>query len=133
MGLTREWVKFHVSTGFLRASAGVSDPQTTLIDAKSVDYFGCPETVIDAESLLDLCRRVERKSSPASETAMGLLLQGESGELMRYFGQWLQAVLDGELVPFKLRPMLGYSFKNVRLKRFAFRRDQIQPDIQIYG
>jgi hypothetical protein len=116
MGLSREWVKFHVSTGFLRASAGVSDPQTTLIDAKSVDYFGCPETVIDAESLLDLCRRVERKSSPASETAMGLLLQGESGELMGFdqvreqlqeknlnFGQWLQAVLDGELVSVQSR------------------------------
>src|SRR6266508_3149351 len=184
MGLSREWVKFHVSTGFLRASAGVSDPQTTLIDAKSVDYFlrariqifttrttaaelgitakelfdliayghlkiaggpqidGCPETVIDAETLFDLCRRVKRISTLASETAMGLLLQGGSGELMSFdqvreqlqeknlnFGQWLQAVLDGELVPFKLRPMLGYSFENVRLERFAFRHDQIQQYI----
>jgi len=39
MGLSREWVDFHVSTGLLRSSVGVSDPQTTLIDAKSIDYF----------------------------------------------------------------------------------------------
>jgi hypothetical protein len=76
---------------------------------------GCPETVIDAESLFDLCRRVESISSPTSETAMDLLLGGGSGELMSFdqvreqlqeknfnFGQWLQVVLDGELVPFKL-------------------------------
>src|SRR6266542_1593281 len=181
MGLSREWVNFLVSTGRLRSAASVSDPQTTLIDAKSIDHLlreriqilttrtaaaelgitgkelfdliayghlkiaggpqidGCPETVIDAESLLDLCRRVERISSPTSETAMGLLIRSESDELMRFdqvreqlqakslnFGRWLQAVIDGELIPFKLRPMLGYSFENVRLKRFAFRRDQIQ-------
>ena len=62
---------------------------------------------------------------------MDLLLGGGSGELMSFdqvreqlqeknfnFGQWLQVVLDGELVPFKL---MGYSFQNVRLERFAFR------------
>jgi len=103
---------------------------------------GCPETVLDTESLLDLWRRVERMSSSTSNTAMDLLVQSEPRELMRFdqvreqlqeknlnFGQWLQAVIDGELVPFKLRPMLGYSFENVRLKHFAFRRDQIQQYI----
>jgi hypothetical protein len=181
LGLSKEWVRFLVSTGRLRSAASVSDPQMTLIDAKSIDNLlreglqiltkkmaaaelgitakelfdliayghlkiaggpqidGCPETVIDAESLLDLCQRVERISSPTSETAMGLLIRSKSDELMRFdkvreqlqaknlnFGRWLQAVIDGELIPFKLCPMLGYGFENVRLKRFAFRRDQIQ-------
>jgi len=70
---------------------------------------------------------------------MDLLLGGGADKLMRFdqvreqlqeknlnFGQWLQAVLDGELVPFNLR---GYSVQNVRLKRFAFRHDQIQQYI----
>jgi hypothetical protein len=35
-------------------------------------------------------------------------------------------VIDGEVIPFKLRPMLGYGFENIRLTHFAFRRDQIQ-------
>jgi len=83
--------------------------------AGGLQINGCPETVIDAESLFDLCRRVESISSPTSETAMDLLLGGGSGELMSFdqvreqlqeknfnFGQWLQVVLDGELVPFKL-------------------------------
>jgi hypothetical protein len=39
MGLSRECVNFHVSTGILKSYVGVSDPQTTLIDAKSIDYF----------------------------------------------------------------------------------------------
>jgi hypothetical protein len=154
MGLSREWVKFHVSTGFLRASGGVSDPQTTLIDAKSVDYFlrariqilttrttaaelgitakelfdliayghlkiaggpqidGCPETVIDAESLIDLCRHVERMSALTSETALELLLEGGSGELMS-FDQVREQLQE----------------KNLNLERFAFRHDQIQQYI----
>ena len=37
MGLSREWVNFLVSTGRLRSAASVSDPQTTLIDVKSID------------------------------------------------------------------------------------------------
>jgi integrase len=37
MGLNREWVNFHVSTGLLKSHVGVSDPQMTLIDAKSTD------------------------------------------------------------------------------------------------
>lgn len=181
MGLSREWVNFLVSTGRLRSAAGVSDPQTTLIDAKSISHslreriqilttrraaaelgitgqelfdliaYGhlkiaggpqvdeCPEIIIASESFLDLCRRVERFSSLTSETVMGVLLQSQSGELIGFddvraelraknlnFGRWLQAVIDGEIIPFKLRPILDDSFENTRLKRFAFRRDQIQ-------
>lgn len=181
MGLSRERVNILVSTGRLRSAASVSDPQTTLIDLRSIDKFfeerrqmitvrmaaanlgitgkelfelvayghlsisggpqidGFPDTVFDVNSLLDLYYRVKRISLPASETAMNLKIRSEPGEMMEFvevkeqlqaknlnLGRWLQAVIDGEVIPFKLRPMLESGFENIRLTHFAFRRDQIQ-------
>jgi hypothetical protein len=42
-------------------------------------------------------------------------------------GLWLQAVIDGEVTPFKLRPTrFTYDIENTRLAHFAFHRDQIR-------
>jgi hypothetical protein len=116
MGLSREWVNFHVSTGLLRSSAGVSDPQTTLIDAKSIDYF--------------LRARIQPLTTRTTAAELGITAK-ELFNLIAYghlkiAGGPQKVVLDGELVPFKL---MGYSFQNVRLERFAFRHDQIQQYI----
>jgi hypothetical protein len=187
MGMSREWVNFFVSTGRLRSAASASNPQTTLIDVKSMENLfkerrrmittrtaaaelgitskelfdliayghmkiagepqidGCPETgleakaLLEAKAVLDLYRRIERMSSPTLETALGLLLENGSSELMSFndvreqlqeknfnLGRWLRGVFDGELTPFKLHPMLEYSVGSIRLTQFAFRRDQIQ-------
>jgi len=128
MGLSREWVNLLVSTGRLRSAASVSDPQTTLIDIKSIDNLfkarrrmistkmAAADLGISIDALVNLYERIEKISSPASETAIDLLSQGDSAELMNFddvreqlqtknlsLGLWLQAVIDGEVVPFKLR------------------------------
>jgi hypothetical protein len=42
-------------------------------------------------------------------------------------GLWLQAVIDGEVTPFKLRPTrFTYDIENTRLAHFALHRDQIR-------
>jgi hypothetical protein len=70
---------------------------------------------------------------------MWRLLENGHGELMKFndvreelqeknfnLGRWLQGVFDGELTPFKLRPMLECSVGSIRLTQFAFHRGQIQ-------
>lgn len=181
IGLSREWVNFLVSTGRLRSAASVSDPQTTLIDVKSIDKLirdrrrpitmrmaaadlgitikelfdliayghlriaggpqidGCPDTVLEAQALLNLYQSIENISLPTSETAIDLVSQDDSAELMKFddvrerlkaknlnLSLWLQAVIDGEVAPFKLRPILISDIENIRLAHFAFRRDQIR-------
>ena len=40
---------------------------------------------------------------------------------------WLQAVIDGEVVPFKLRQTrFTHDIESIRLAHFAFHRDQIR-------
>src|SRR5262245_13966491 len=181
MGLSREHVNILVSAGRLRSATGVSDPQMTSIDVRSIDKLfeerrrmitvrtaaanlgitvnelfelvayghlsivggpqidGFPDTVLDAGSILDLYQRVERISLPASETVIAQLIRDESDELMGFnevreqlqgknlnLGQWLREVLDSEIIPFKLRPVLESSFESTQLTHFAFSRDQIQ-------
>src|SRR5262245_14803231 len=86
MGLSREWVNFHVSTGLLKSHVGVSDPQMTLIDAKSVDYYlgaglqvfttriAAAELGITAKELFNLidygpenCRRTANRRMPGND------------------------------------------------------------------
>jgi len=94
---------------------------------------------ISIEDLVNLYQSIEKISSPASETAIDLLSQGDSAELMNFddvseqlqaknlsLGLWLQAVIDGEVAAFKLRPRFIYDIENIRLAHFAFRRDQIR-------
>ena len=108
-----------------------------IVGGPQIDGF--PDTVLDADSILDLYQRVERISLPASEMVIALLIRDESDELMGFnevreqlqgknlnIGQWLRAVLDSEIIPFKLRPVLESSFESTQLTHFAFSRDQIQ-------
>jgi len=158
MGLSKEWVNLLVSTGRLRSAASVSDPQTTLIDIKSIDNLfrarrrmistkmAAGDLGISIETLVDLYQSIERISSPASETAIDLLSQGDSAELMNFddvreqlqaknlsLGLWLQAVIEGEVATFKLRPRFIYDIENIHLAHFAFRRDQIREYLSRSG
>ena len=94
---------------------------------------------ISIEALVNLYQSIEKISSPASETAIDLLSQGDSAELMNFddvreqlqaknlsLGLWLQAVIDGEVATFKLRPRFISDIENIHLAHFAFRRDQIR-------
>jgi len=108
-----------------------------IVGGPQIDGF--PDTVLDADSILDLYQHIERISLPASETMIDILIRDESDELMGFnevreqlqaknlnLGQWLRAVLDSEIIPFKLRPVLESSFVSTQLTHFAFSRDQIQ-------
>jgi hypothetical protein len=61
MELSREWVNFLVSTGrLLRSAAGVSDPQTTLIDVKSIDTL-----LMNFDGVAVSLAGIERDRNPA--------------------------------------------------------------------
>jgi hypothetical protein len=100
---------------------------------------GCPDTALEFEALLNLYQRIEKISSPVSETVIDLLSQGDSAKLLHFddvreqlpaknlnLGLWLQAVIDGEVTPFRLRPRFIYDPENIQLANFAFRHDQIR-------
>jgi hypothetical protein len=93
---------------------------------------GCPDTALEVKALLNLYQSIEKISSPAIGLAIGLLSQGDFAELMNFddvreqlqarnlnLGLWLQAVIDGEVAPFKLPPKFIYDddIETVRILR----------------
>jgi hypothetical protein len=46
--------------------------------------------------------------------------------LVNSLGLWLQAVIEGKVATFKLRPRFIDDIENIHLAHFAFRRDQIR-------
>jgi hypothetical protein len=127
LGITSEELFDLIAYGHLRIAGGLQ------ID-------GCPDTALEVEALHNLYQSIEKISSRTSQTATSLLSQGNSAELMSFddvrkqlqaknlnLGLWLQAVIDGEVTPFKLRPTrFTHDIESVRLAHFAFHRDQIQ-------
>jgi hypothetical protein len=102
---------------------------------------GCPDTALEVEALVNLYQSIKKISSWILETAIDLLSQSDSAELMSFddvreqlqaknlnLSLWLQAVIDGEITSFKLRvtSIYDYDVENVRLSHFAFRRNQIR-------
>jgi hypothetical protein len=73
LSLSRRFIPME-EAGERRSAASVSDPQNT---------------ALEVEALLNLYQSIEEISSPTSQTAIGLLYQGNSAELMNAVFGWL--------------------------------------------
>ncbi len=98
---------------------------------------GFQEIGLEVEAIIDLYNRVEKLAKPINKNLLSVKIFGPELNLNRLriqlseedisFGQWMKAVINGELTPLKLKPLKQISLS---LRNFAFSPEQFDQFVE---